>query len=221
MSRPSMLRLIAIGATLVLGACSGTPASETPSSAATPMATTTATATPAPAGSPTASSPAEASGVPTALDPCELVTAAEASALAGASFGAGTEGTTSGGGRTCVYGSTATAIVQVLVAQAPDASTAQADWTQEQAQAEAALKQAMPAGVDLTFKVSDASVTGADQAAAVTAKATFSGVTIGVSGIYVLKGATFFTFSELALGGDAASLSAMEAQAVVTLGRVP
>jgi hypothetical protein len=165
-------------------------------------------------------SSAEQTAVPTALDPCQLVTAAEASTLAGASYGSGKASTTSGGAKLCTYSST-TAVVNVLVAQAPDAATAQADWTQEQAQAEAAIKQGAPSGVDVTFNVSDTSVAGADQAALATGQATISGLKISISAIYLLKGATFVTFSDLAIGQAAAGSSALQAQAAITLGRVP
>src|SRR5690348_10178293 len=59
----------------------------------------------------------------TSLDPCQIVTSAEASALAGANFTTGIEQTTDGGGRICVYGYQTQNVFMVLVAQGPDAAT--------------------------------------------------------------------------------------------------
>jgi hypothetical protein len=221
MSRRLTLTLFPITAALLIGACS--PSATPPASSSAPEASSgpAATATPVPAGSAAESMPAEATSAAVPVDPCQLVTADEASALASATFGAGTAGSTSGGALTCTYGGQTTSVVQVIVAQASDATTAQADWAQEQAQAQAALTKAAPAGVNLTFNLSDTAVTGADRAAVASAKVTVGGVTVGVSAIYVLKGATFFTFSDLAVGHDAASASALEAQALTSLARIP
>ena len=65
------------------------------------------------------------------------MTSAEASSIAGVTFAAGKEDTTSGGAKTCGYGAKTPNVFMVIVAQAPDAATAQADWTQEQAKAQA------------------------------------------------------------------------------------
>jgi hypothetical protein len=193
-------------AVLAIAACGGSP---------------TASATPTPSAPATASAPAQPSASPVALDPCQLVTSAEASALAGTTYAAGREGTTNGG-KTCVYGYQTTNVFLVLVAQAPDAATAQAQWGTELAQAQAELKKGVPAGINLNFNATDVSnVTGADRAAVVTFNTTISSIRIGLSGIYVLKGATFFTFSDLLEGHAPPTLSAMEAQAVTTLSRVP
>ncbi len=218
MSRRATLALLPAAALLVAACSSGPTASTAPSSVAPEATASGAAATIAPSAPP--ASMAAQTAAPTSLDPCQLVTASEASALAGASYSSGKSSTTGGGAKICTYSST-TAVVNVLVTQAGDASTAQADWTQEQAQAEAALKQGTPPGMNLNFKLNDASVTGADKAAVATASGSFSGVTLSISAIYVLKGATFFSFSDLALGHAAAPASTLEAQAVVTLGRIP
>jgi hypothetical protein len=181
----------------------------------------TASATPTPTPSAPATASAQPSASPVALDPCQLVTSSEASALAGATYAAGKEGTTNGG-RTCTYGYQTTNVFLVLVAQAPDAATAQAQWATELAQAQAELKKGVPAGINLNFNATDVSnVTGADKAAVVTFSGSISSTPVGLSAIYVLKGATFFTFSDLLEGHAPPALSAMEAQAVTTLSRVP
>jgi hypothetical protein len=211
--------LTALLASLLLAAACNAAATSSPS----PASGTPAAATPTESATiePTAGSTAEQTGVPTSLDPCQLVTASEASALAGASFGAGTEGTTSGGAKTCVYGGQTLNVFQVLVAQAPDAATAQSQWTEFQAQAEDALKAGTPTGVTVNLNVTDVTLAGADKAADATASATISGTTISISAIYVLKGATFFSISDLVVGKTAPSSSALEAQALTTLGRIP
>ena len=171
--------------------------------------------------SPTPSTTSTASASPVALDPCVLVTAAEASALAGVTFAAGTEGTTdSGGGKTCTYGAGTTNVLTVLVAQAPDAATAQADWAQEQAKGQAALQKALPAGVAANLAVVDASVAGADKAAVATMSATISGVMVAITAIYVLKGATFLYTGDITVGKASPTPAAMEAQAGTSLSRI-
>jgi hypothetical protein len=210
--------LTALLATLLLAAACNAAATQSPSpESSTPAASPTGSAT----VEATASSAPEQSGVPTSLDPCQLVTASEASALAGASFTTNKEDTTSGGAKICVYGGQTLNVFQVLVAQAPDAATAQSQWTQLQAQAEDALKNGAPSGTNVSLNVTDVTVAGADKAAVATASATISGTTISISAIYVLKGATFFSFSDLVVGNAAPSSSALEAQAQTTLGRIP
>lgn len=192
---------------LLMVACGGSP-----SASSSPTPTTPATA-----------SAPQQSASPVALDPCQLVTSSEASALAGASFAAGKEGTTSdGGGKTCAYGAQTANVFMVLVTQAPDAATAQADWAQEQARAQEALQQGVPAGLNVSLNVSDISgVAGADRAAIASFNTTISGQAVGVIAIYVLKGRIFFTFSDLVVGHATPTASAMEAQAHTVLGRLP
>jgi len=108
------------------------------------------------------------------------------------------------------------------VGQSTDAATARADWAQEQARAQDALKQSLPAGVSLSFKIDDTpTITGADRAALATFKDSVQGMTISGSAVYLLKGPVFLSFSDLALGHSTPTASAMEAQATTSLGRVP
>jgi Protein of unknown function (DUF3558) len=202
--------LFALTAIALLAAC-GT----TSTSTATPTPTTPpATATPAPTPTPTV--------VPTTTDPCQLVTSQEASSLAGASYGAGRPDTTSGGAKICIYGYQTLNVFLVLVAVATDAATAQADWAQEEAKAQAALNQGAGQGANITFNLNDvANLPGADRAAVGTASGTVSGQTISGSAIYLLKGPIFFTFSDVGLGITPPSISAMEAQAQTSLARLP
>jgi hypothetical protein len=198
---------------LILSACSSSVATGTPA----PISALAATDTPAPtiavvAATPAPSLSALATGVPTSLDPCQLVTSQEASQLAGVSYGAGEEGTTSGGGKRCVYGANTLNVFTVLVGQAPDVATAQAG----KAEAQAAILQQAGNGVSFT------EIPGfADGAAYMVGSVTVAGKTIKGSAIYVLKGTIFFGFSDLALSGATPTAAAMQAQAQTILGRLP
>jgi hypothetical protein len=165
--------------------------------------------------------PSAAAQPPANLDPCQLVTQSEASTLAGVSFGAGTEQTTSGGAKMCLYGGQTRNVFMVEVAVAPDAATAQADWAQEEAKAQAGLQDLVTSsGGSVNLSAGDITLPGADKAATATASNTISGVLLSISAIYVLKGAVFFTFSDLVLGKPAPALSAMAAQAQTVLTRI-
>lgn len=148
------------------------------------------------------------------------MTASEASGLAGDTFGAGKEEAFSGNGKGCVYGYQTMNVFTVEVAQAFSAVAAQADFSNEQAKAQAVLKQGAPAGVDITLNTGTVANLG-DRAATVNGGITISGQTIGVSGIYVLKGAIFFAFQDLEVGHSPASSAAMEAEARTVISRLP
>jgi hypothetical protein len=153
-----------------------------------------------------------ATGIPTALDPCQIVPASEASALAGTTFTAGVESVTSGNGKICTYGGQTLNVFEAIVGQAPDVATAQAG----KAAAEAAINQ--QAGGALKF----IELPGfADGAAYVIGSLTISGQTFNGSAFYALKGTTFFGFSDLALGHATPTLAAMQAEAQTILGRLP
>ena len=156
-----------------------------------------------------------------ALDPCQIVTSSEASTLAGASFGAGKEETNDSGGKTCVYGSQTLNVFTIVLAQASDPATAQAAFTQAEAQAKTNLSQGIPSNVKVNVTLDDTTIAGADKAATATGSATISGQTIAISAVYVLKGSVFFTFSDLVLGRPAPTLDAMKAQAQTSLSRIP
>lgn len=156
--------------------------------------------------------------VATNIDPCQLVTAAEASVLAGTTYSSGME-QTSGNGKECIYGYQTTNVFTVEVVQADSAATAQAAWADAKAKADAGLKQQLPAGV--TVNVNTGGVPGlGDQAATVYVSTSLGGQQVGLSGVYVLKGATFFAFQDLLVGHAPPTLAAMEAQATTDLGRI-
>jgi hypothetical protein len=205
---------------LALAACGSSTASTTtailgatnvPTIAATaaPTATPVPAATAAPSEAPAASL---ATAVPTAVDPCTLIPSAEASQLAGATFGAGVESTTQGNGRICTYGGQTLNVFEVIVGQAPDVATAQAG----KAQAEADITKLAGSGVQFT-EVPNL----ADGAAYLTGSFTISGQTLNGSAIYVLKGTTFFGFSDEALGHPTPDAAALQAEAQLILTRLP
>ncbi len=215
--------LVLVG--FVVGACSSSAATATavttpaPTDTPAPVSTPAPTDTPAPVSTPAPSdtsapgiSVAGATGVPTAIDPCQLITSQEASQFAGASFGAGVESTTSGNGRICTYGGQTLNVFMVVVGQAPDVATAQAG----KADAEAAIQQQAGSNVKFTELPNFA-----DGAAYITGNVSISGQTIGAGAIYALKGTVFFGFSDLGLGKAAPTVAALQAQAQVMLSRLP
>ena len=218
--------VILTAASLVVGACSSAAATGAPAAAtAAPEASAAPVSVPSAAASmpivasvaslPPAATMPDITAVPTSVDPCPLVTAAEAGQLAGTTFGAGKPETTSGNGRICVYGSQTLNVFTVIVGQAPDAATAKSEETAALAELQNASN---VSGLKVTQLPGFAS--GADAAVA-QGGATIAGKTISVSAIYVLKGVIFFGFSDLVLGTGAPGASALEAQAKVALTRVP
>jgi len=201
-------KVLMLAAVLMVAACGGTDQ-------------TANNPSPSPASSPTPS--ASAAGTPAALDPCQLVTQSEASQLAGGTkFAAGKEETTSGGAKLCNYGGQTTDVFLVEVAVAPDAATAQADWAQEKAKAEAGLKQiAAESGANVNITAGEVSISGADKAATATGGGAIAGHTLAITAIYLLKGPVFVTFSDLVRDKPAPTTVAMLTQAQTVLTRIP
>jgi hypothetical protein len=122
------------------------------------------------------------------------------------------EGTTSGNGKTCVYGAQTSNVFNVVVGQAPDVATAKAG----EAAAEASLQKLAGSGVQFTKLPSFA-----DGAVYVSESVTVSGQTINLAAFYALKGTVFFGFSDFALDHAAPTSAALLAQAQTMLGRLP
>lgn len=174
-----------------------------------------------PSPSDTPSSPTPTATAATTLDPCQLVTAAEASQLSGVTFGAGTQETTgtNGTGKRCTYGAQTKNVFFVQVGTGASASDAQAEWATEQAQADADLAKGFPA--EITVNITKTDVAGlADRATVGTGSETVAGQTISGGVIYLLKGANFLGFGELTLG-TAPTADALKAQAATSLARMP
>ena len=158
--------------------------------------------------------------VTTTLDPCQLVTSNEASSLAGTSYTTGVEQTTDGGARICVYGYQTTNVFMVLVTQAPDADTAQQTWADEEQRAQAVLQQGTPPNVTVNYALSDVSLQGFDRASLAGGTGTIAGRAINATAIYLLKGATFVSFSDLVLDNPAPTGDAMQLEAAAVNGRL-
>jgi hypothetical protein len=218
LTKPRRVMAVAGVAAVLLTGCSGssgsTGASESsaPSQAASASAAATVAPTAMPTEAPTATPTAEDTGVPTALDPCQLVPASEASTLSGASYTSG-EASTSGNGKLCTYGANSFNILTVVVGQAPDVATAQSDEQDFVAQ----LQQAAANGLTLTQLPGFAD--GAD-AATLEGSATVGGQSVSVSAIYVLKGTVFFAISDVVINGSAPTSAELQAEAMTVLGRI-
>jgi len=172
------------------------------------------------AGSAAAQSDTSTSTTPSGpFDPCQLVTVSEASSLAGTNFSAGTY---SQNGSTCIYGSQTVNVFMVTAAQASDPDTAEAQWTQYEANAQDLAMSNVPAGLSGGFNVTDVNdLSGADRAATGQMSLSFQGRTISGSAFYLLKGVSFVAFSDLQLGTAAPSSDAMESEAATVLSRLP
>lgn len=207
MRRHSVTFLIPIAfAAVALSACSsGGNVKET----APPSVSAKITASPAPA-------------TKTTDDPCEVLTAAEASALAGVTFGPGLEedtGTADTPGKRCTYGAKTTNVFFVQLASAADASSAAAQWDQERAAVSEELTKPAPPELNLHPTATD--VPGlADKATLVSGTASLDGHTFAGTSIALLDGATYLSFGDLTVDAPAPTVTAMEAQAKVSLGRL-
>jgi Protein of unknown function (DUF3558) len=211
-----VLIVLAGAAALGVTACSGSGSAGVDTGSGGGGSSPSAAAATASAAPDAASS---SSSVATSLDPCQLVTSSEASALAGATFGAGREEKTKGGGRICVYGYQTTNVFTVEVGQDKSTSDAQKQWSKNEAKARSLLQRKVPAGFSVHVQTADVSGLG-DRAATVYSKDNIAGHKFGISGIYLLKGATFVAFQDLLLGSSPPSTSALQAQARTTLSRV-
>ncbi len=189
-----------------------------PSIALATLPTASQSETPSASPSGPAASFSEATAVPTSIDPCQLITSQEAGKLVGATFGAGKESTTEGNARICTYGAQTPNVFMVEVAIAPDEATAKADEKAAQAALKSKANQLPAVGLVVTQLPNFAP--GAD-AALMQGSMSAGGTTIGARAIYVLRGTTFFGFSDVALNQAPPSANAMKAEAMTVLGRLP
>lgn len=224
----SAVTLLALSAILAACTSATTPSASTPveslgaPSVAVPVrasASASASASAEDTSSPSAAAAEPTTtAVPTAIDPCQLMPAAEASTLAKASFAAGKESTTSGNARICTYGGNTPNVLTVEVAIAPDVATAQAQKAAAEAQIKASAAKLSGTGVKITELPAFAS--GAD-AILMEAVVSLAGRQVGGRAIYVLRGTTFFGFSDLVLDAAPPSADAVKAEAMTLLGRLP
>jgi hypothetical protein len=209
--------LLTVTATVLVSALAA--CSSVGSSGTTPPATQSAPE-PASAAAASPAAPSSQSAVATQLDPCQIVPAAEASAVAGTTFGAGREEPSGTDGKRCVYGSETTNVFSVIVGQADTAVDAQADYSQEEADAQSAITKQVPSGVKFSEQTQDVSGL-ADRATVVNGSVNMGAESVAASAIYLLKGAVFLSFSDVVVGSSAPTASALEAEAPKALARLP
>jgi len=193
----TLLSIVTFAAACTTGAASPSAA---PAAVATLVATSVPQATSTPASSPEATTGGPGgSAAPTSIDPCTLLTQAEASTAVGVHLGTGVT-TEVSPDRICTWKLGTTEVKLILAPPAPDAGTAQAYWDATTTQ--------VPKGV--TF----ATVPGFDRAAYGTgAVSGFS-----VSALFVIKGAQFFDFY---CGLQACTEPASVTAANLIVGRLP
>ena len=223
-TRPAIaLTAFAITAVAVAG-CSG---STTPSAVASavaqvsfpPVATEAPTVAPASQGTST-EAPSESalpSAVATDIDPCQLITADEASKLVGVTFGPGKAATSSNHVRNCVYAGPGPNLFTIEVAVAPDEATAKA----AEAATEKDLQDQGKQMADLGLKVTKLPGFAPNTDAALLEGSVTSPVAMDARALLLLRGTTFVGFSDIAVGGKAPSQQAMEDEATTVLGRLP
>jgi hypothetical protein len=148
-----------------------------------------------------------------------LVTQDEASTLAKANFGPGKEIANPGHPKGCIYGSQTKNVLDVVVAQAPDAKTAQTGFAQALGQAQAQMTEELPQGVHANLNSANVDGVG-DKATTITWSYSGGGTSIAFTGIYVLSGATFVSVGDLVTGTSPATLDALKDQAQTMLGRL-
>jgi hypothetical protein len=146
------------------------------------------------------------------VDPCQVVTRTEASALAHASFGPGKEEGTKIR-HECVYGAQTPNVLTVFVVQAASPSAAQAGWDTLLSEAQQFAGQA--AG---KVRLTPDSTIG-DKAEWV--ELNLSQIGIDARGLAFLKGATGVYMIDLVRGGTAAGQHALAAEAQTAMSRLP
>jgi hypothetical protein len=199
---------VLLGADLALGACASGTASQ---SSAPPISLgggpTAVTGTPAPTAASTAATPSPTPSAvatsPGSINPCSLLTSAQASTLVGATLGAGKEDQPPGP-RICVYGSDAAQVsVSIGIVQAASAAAAQAAMAHVLAGLKNDVTTALPGFAD-----------GATIARATDVPGHYT------DGIYVQDGSNFFFISPYGPGAGPDD-AALKFAATVGLGNLP
>jgi hypothetical protein len=205
-SRPVAVAAIAIVAALGLGACtSGANPSAIASALANaslpPLPSEAATPLPSAPASQAAAGPSESAlptAVPTDIDPCQLITADQASALVGVTFGPGKESDNGKNVKICSYAGPGPNVFMVEVAVAPDAATAKAAEASVQADLASNAQQTADLGLTVTQLPNFAANT---DAAMLAGEKSAGALSVAARAMMVLRNATFFAFSDVAVGG--------------------
>jgi hypothetical protein len=221
--------LVVVAAIALTGCSSGTSPSELASAVASAIA-----ASPPPVASeaPTASSPeasstaaseepsetALPSAVATDIDPCQLITQDEASSFVGVKFAAGKESDTDKNVKMCSYAGPGPNIFSVEVAIAPDEATAKAAEAAQEKDLDAQAGQL----ADLNLSVTKLPGFADDTDAAILQGSLAQGpIAVDARAMFVLRGTTFFAFSDVAVNGKAPSEQKFRDKAMELLGKVP
>ncbi len=208
------MRALVAASIVGLAACS-TGASPSPSLASVASTTPSASAGPSASASVSESEAAQATAVPTSVDPCQLVTAQEVSAITGATFTAGQASTGTNNVKACSYGQEGVEFT-VVASRAPDEATAK----QDEADTRADLEKNAP-GLPYKLEELPGFAPGADAAVVSGSMSTGGGTYSGIA-IYVIKGTDFFGITDISsLGGQAPTSAQMQDLAKVALGRLP
>jgi hypothetical protein len=193
---------LAVVAALAVAGCTGgaSPSATSPiiGNASPPPAASEAPA-PAPSDTTSSEAPSESalpSAVATDIDPCQLITSADASSWVGVKFGAGKETTNENNIRSCNYNAAGPNLFFVAVGIAPDVATAKAAEAAEEAnlqsQAESMAK------LNLTLEKLPNFADNTD-AAILQGGLSAAGEKVAARAMFVLRGTTFFTFSDIAI----------------------
>jgi hypothetical protein len=205
-SKLRFVSVLALG--VVLSACSATTGGSAAPNASqvtgaiasllTPLLNASAAPTPASSTGPSTAPVAEPSDGPAApliaIDPCSLMTQADATTLIGKPVGAGVT-TVENKIKVCTFADGKLTKVKLFLGQGADAATAQSYWDYERARANEAGK----------IKIDDITISGLDRTAYGAAGS--GGITF--SGLFALKGPTFFeVFCEVPSCSEVASSAA-------------
>lgn len=226
-SRPAAAAAaLAVVAAVAVGACSsGGPnasaiASILANASLPPVASSAPTSSPsAAAASGGPSESALPSAVATDIDPCQLITSADATTLTGVTFGAGKETTTENNLKMCTYSAAGPNLFSVEVAVAPDVATAKAAEAAQEADLKAQASDLASLGLTVTELPNFAENT---DAALMQGGMSAAGQSIAARAMFVLRNTVFFGFSDVAVnGGQPPSEQAMKDEAMTLLGKVP
>jgi hypothetical protein len=208
---PTIAAAALVAATLVACGSNNKPTAD-PTSSTAPTKTTVVKSkpptTPASSITPTSSPQGQANN----LNPCQLVTQDEASALAHSTFGPGKlEGNAVR--HECVYGAQTPNVLDVFVLQGASTADAQAEWDQLLAQA----KQAAGQAANLITLTPESGI--ADRAEWV--ELNLSSIHVAGRGLAFLSGTVGVYMVDLVRDGAAPSRPDMSAEAQVVLSRLP
>src|SRR4029079_6569395 len=207
---------LAVGALLVAACTRRASPSPTASALANvPPAASEQPATPSPteaASAPEASESALPSAVATDIDPCQLITSADASSWVGVKFGAGKESTNDNNVKICNYDAAGPNLFFVEVAIAPDVAPAKAAEAAQEAYLQDQAGQLASLGLTVEKLPNFAPNT---DAAILQGGMSAGGQKVAARAMFVLRGTTFVGFSDTAVnsGGQPPSEQAFKDKA--------